>query len=261
MITHDETIHVVLLPHSGLKDEIVKEVSTITHKNLFEIRLLLAGKIPRVLSQCKTFQEAESVTQKLKALGLRAFVCPDSELQNVERVHFEARSIKIIEGTMAFISRSGVSKTLRSDECFLILEGIKETRVEKETTKTGMKLNLPATLVTGGIPIMRKVKEKTVEKSIQNEYFVRLYRQASSEPFVHISQLDLDYSFLDSKIALSSLANINTVVKEIKSLFPEAISDNSLTASGTHISPSKYASDLDVNCKLIFLSYLYAQEN
>ena len=52
-----------------------------------------------------------------------------------------------------------------------------------------MELNLPATLLTGGMPIRRKVEEKTREKSIQNEFFVRLYHRQSLEPDVEITSI------------------------------------------------------------------------
>ena len=42
-----------------------------------------------------------------------------------------------------------------------------------------MKLNVPATVLTGGIPIMRRVTERTAKESFLAEDFVKIYDKSS----------------------------------------------------------------------------------
>ena len=110
------------------------------------------------------------------------------------------------------------------------------------------------TLLMGGIPIWRKVDEKTNTQSIQAEYFARLYDRKSPDPSVEILQHHMNYSFLGAKIAASSLTNFGTVVLKVREIFPQAIFDNRLAKpSVLTTSSSQVWQDIETNCKLIYL--------
>lgn len=76
-----------------------------------------------------------------------------------------------------------------------------ETFVEVETTKPKAKFSLTETMLAGGIPIWQKADEKTTVRSIQVEYFARLYDRKSPDPSIEILQRHMNYAFLGSKIA------------------------------------------------------------
>ncbi|MBM3142899.1 MAG: hypothetical protein FJ005_07630 [Chloroflexi bacterium] len=129
--------------------------------------------------------------------------------------------------------------------------------MEVETTKSKIKFSLTGTLLTGGIPIWRKVDEKTTARSIEAEYFARLYDRKSSEPSIDILQHHMNYSFLGAKIAVSSLTNFGTLVLKLREVFPQAIFDNRLVKSFVVTeSSSSVREDIEINCKLIFLFHL-----
>jgi hypothetical protein len=245
-----DIVHIAVAPPDILEMSLIKEVATILNKDSYETRLLLTGRIPRIVARYQTTQIAESVAQRLRVLGLVTILCSDLELRKPS-VSFRAHSLKIGEGEVIFCDKGGRTRIIN---VFLILKGTMRTYIEKEATKTAMKFSLPATVLTGGIPIWRRVKEKTKDLSIQTESFVRLYDWISPDPSVEILQSDFDYSFLGAKMAPSSLTNLSAIVKELRNRFPQAVFDDSLTESfRVDIPFTTPWDDLAINCKLIYL--------
>jgi hypothetical protein len=106
----------------------------------------------------------------------------------------------------------------------------------------------------GGIPMWRRVDEKTTSQSIQAEYFARLYERKSPDPSVDILQHHMNYSFLGAKVAASSFRNFGTVVRRLRDAFPQAIFDDRLAIPSVLATPSSRVwQDIETNCKLIYL--------
>jgi hypothetical protein len=250
-----EIVHIAIAPPDLLAADLVNKVAVIINKDLYGTRLLLSGKIPRVVAHYQTFQAAESAAQSLRRLGLVSIVCQDSELRKLSLTGFRAHSLMLGQGEVTFCTKGGEARTIKAENVFLILNGITQTRTEKEVTTTKMKFSLTSTLLTG-VPIQHKVKEKTMGTSVENEYFIRLYDRKSSEPDVEIFQYNFDYSFLGKKMAPSSLVNLNTTVTELRNTFPQAVFDDRLTKVFQVDAPSGVVGDdTEVNCKLIYLYY------
>jgi hypothetical protein len=247
-----EVVHVAIAPPATLEEELIKKVAGIVAKNPYETRLRLAGKIPKVIANYATIQIAESTARSLRELGLVVIVCTDSELRKSSQI-YRARTLKFEEQAVLFWNRSGQQRRMEASEVFLIISGRMQTYTETEVTTTARKLNVAATLLTGGIPITKKVKEKTMDKSYQTESFVRLYDRTSSESIVEILQHDFNYSFLESEMASSSVKNFNTTVKKIRGAFPKAIFDDRLVEPfGANIPATMPQDNIEMNCKLIY---------
>jgi hypothetical protein len=247
-----EIVHVAIAPPATLEEELIKKVAAIIAKNPYETRLRLAGKIPKVIANYDTMQMAELTARSLRELGLVVIVCTDSELRKYSP-RYKAHTLEFEEQAVLFWNRSGQERRMEASEVFLIISGRMQIYTETEVTTTVRKLNVTATVLTGGIPITKKVKEKTTDKSYQTESFVRLYGQASSEPIVEILQHDFDYSFLESEMASSSVANFSTTVKKIRGAFPQAIFDDRLVEPfGANIPATMPQDNIEMNCKLIY---------
>ena len=251
----DEIVHIVIAPPDLLETNLVNKVAAIINKDIYSTRLLLTGKIPRVIAHYQTFQAADSAAQSLRALGLVSIVCTDSELRKLSLTGLRAHSLILGLGEVTFCTKGGEARTVKAKNVFLILKGITQTRTEKEVTTTKMKLSLTSTLLAG-IPIQRKVKEKTIETSVESEYFIRLYNRKSSEPEVEIFQNTFDYSFLGKKMAPSSLINLSTIATELRITFLQAVFDDKLTEPfGVDIPFVKPEDQTEINCKLICMYY------
>jgi hypothetical protein len=240
-----EVVHIAVAPPANLDANLVRSVATVINKSPSYTRLLLAGEVPKVIAHYDSIQIAESIIQNLRDLGLVAIACRDSELRQFPQT-FRAQTIEFREKEVLFHDSAGREKRIVGNNVFLILIGRIETSVEVETTKPRTKLSLTRTLLMGGIPIWRRVNEKTTSQSIQAEYFARLYDRKSPVPSVDILQQHMNYSFLGAKVAVSSFTNFGTVVQRLREAFPQAIFDNRLAKPSSR-------EDIETNCRLIYL--------
>jgi hypothetical protein len=255
MITHN-IVHVLVAPTDTIETNLVKETAVIINKDPYETRLLLSGKIPKLIAHYQSTQEAEMVTRRLKALGFIAIVCSDTILHKSTSTHFRAHVLRLGDREVIFWDNGGQMIKMATKDVFLILKGKIQISTDKEVTNTRMKFNLPATLLTGGFPIWRKVEERTMNTFIEVGYFVRLYDRTSPEPAVEIFENNFNYSSLGSKIAASSSTNLNNIIAELRDACPKAIFDDRLVQpSGTSMSSIAQEDDMELNCKLIYLYY------
>jgi hypothetical protein len=242
-----EVVHVAVVPPPTLQEDLVRNVAAAIGKNLYETRLRLTGKIPKIIANYDNRQVAESTAGNLRQLGLRVIVCNDSELRK-SSPRYKAHTLKFEEQSVIFWDRSGQERRIEAVEMFLILSGRMQTEVQTEVAKTVRKLNVTATLLTGGIPITKKVKEKSTRISFQNESFIRLYNRMTPEPLVEILPRDFDYSFLGAEMASSAAANFSIVIRKIREAFPHAVYDDRLM----EIHSITTQENIDANCKLIY---------
>ena len=248
-----EVVHVAVAAPNIPEPDIIKKAATIVNKDPYQTRLSLSGGIPKLIAHYHSMQEAESTAQNLRDLGLIAFICKNSELRKPSKI-FTAHTMEFLERETIFRDKGGQTKRIAPSDVFLILKGGMQTPTEEETTETKRKINWGATLLTGGIPIWRNVKEKISGVAVREEPLARLYNRESAEPMVQMLQHGMAYSFLGAQIAPSSLANFNTVVAKLRELFPQAGFDDSLIKPPkSNMSSTRTPDDLELNCKLLYL--------
>jgi hypothetical protein len=252
MVSGHDVIHVAAAPPAALDDELVNKVAAIIEKSPYETRLRLTGKIPKIIANYDVLPPAESAAQRLRALGLMVIVVSDSALRQPWQV-FKAHNLKLEERAVTFYDRAGHSMRMEAANIFLVLTARMQHETQTEITKTETKLNITATLLTGGIPIIKRVKKKETTRSHQNVSFLRLYGRTSPEPVVEIQQQNFNYSFLGSEMASSASANYLIAVKKIREAFPLTIYDDSLIEPfGTGITSTMGQDSIEANCKLIY---------
>jgi hypothetical protein len=243
--------HLAINPIDSIEPGLVKKASDILKKDAYEMRLLLSGKIPKIIAHFGSEIECRQTVAALLAVGIRAFVVDDVELWSHPIKQFSAHNLVTSDRQVTFISRSGAQEIVRFADVYMIIYGKVQRTILLEETKSSIKFNLPATLLTGGIPVWRKSRENVEKKSTQSEYFVKLYKQESSEPVVEISELNFDFSFLGNRVSPSSSKNIQELIIELKRLFAGALFDNRLA----EYAPAIEESEIKSTCKLIYLSY------
>lgn len=267
-----DMVYVTLAPTGAPSQDVIERVAKMVNKDLFATRVLLTGKIPKIVGHYPDTQTAEPIAQGLRSLGLPVIVCRDSELRGGPSPGFRAHTMKLGEQDVAFWDKGGQTRTFDAGSLFLVLKGTIRTYTDKvpgtrgnevdprATGQTAAKpvtksINIPATLMTG-IPIMKTTKEKANLQSVQYGDFVRLYDRTSLEPIVEIVQTGFDYSSLGNKKALSSSENLGILVKEMRSRFPQAILDSRLTEHFKVDVPFATPEDeIEINSRLICLHY------
>jgi len=253
-----EIVYVAVIPQDNPSIDLVKAVAGIIGKDAYQTRLLLVGSIPRIVARCKGVQEAEASARKLRELGFTTIVCSEAELRSPSH-GLRAKTIGFGDKEVTFQQEDGKKITLKTGAIFLIIKGVWQPapEVEEAPAKTKLKLNVGVTLVTGGIPILKRVKQKPKAASSQSEWFLRLYERASSEPRVEMLQYDMEYSFLGAETTLSSVANFINVVKRLREIYPQAIYDERLMKTfSTDIPATTSDEDIDINCRLIYFQHL-----
>src|SRR4030042_6227839 len=91
-----DVVHVAVAPPAALEEELIKKVAAIVGKNLYETRLRLTGKIPKIIANYDSVQRAELTTKSLRELGLVVIMFSDSELRKPPQI-FKAHSLKLEE--------------------------------------------------------------------------------------------------------------------------------------------------------------------
>jgi hypothetical protein len=252
----DETINIAIAPSNMIETELIKKVAAIVNRDAYDTRLILAGQIPRIIAQCQSTQEAQAMAQRLTDLGLLAIVCKDSEL-HAPLQSFIAYTMEFKEREILFRDKASQERRLEAEDVFLILKGRKHIYIEEEKTNTEVKINLPATLITGGIPIFRRVKEQGKDTPLRSKYFIRLYDRNSSETSVEILQDYIEYSLLGTDMGLSSLVNFDTLTAKLREASQQAIYDDRLTKSLDQNMPSTSGQDdLETKLRLIYQFHL-----
>ncbi len=247
------TVDVAILPTKGTETNLVQRVSSIIGKDLFGTRLLLAGRVPKIVARHNTLEAAELAAQKLREIGLTTIVCKESELRSEPRV-FGAHSLQIGEKEITFSGKSGQSMKMASDNAFLIIQGQVETGETTEVTTKKTKLNVPIPLLTGGIQVRRQVTEKTTETTAQTEHFLRVYDKNTSDSSVEMRQHDFDYSSALPKLASFLDVNFAGLVTRIRDACPLAVFDDRLRGNVglclPYITPWE---NVNILCKLVYL--------
>jgi hypothetical protein len=254
MIDSDK-VCVVLGPLVNPQANIVNSVATIINKSYYDTSLLITGNNPKIVAYYNDIQTAKQSARKLKALGLVTIVCRESELRKPSQI-FEVHTVEIKQGIVLVCSRNNKLMTIEPGNTFLIIKGRRKRSTQRQVTMSKMKINLKATLLTGGIPIFHKVEQTTKETTSETEYFIKLYEHDSMERNIEFLQYDLDYSFLGTEMSSSSFVNLNAIVKKLRNIIPHAIFDERLmNLMQADMSSDIYHDNMEINCKLIYLYY------
>jgi len=248
-----ETIHVAIAPPGPLEPGLVEQVAAIVGRDVADTRLLLAGDIPKVIAHSQSADAAESMAGGLRGLGLAAVVCRHSQLYDPAH-GLRAHAVEFGEGGVCFRDKAGGEKRMGAEEAFLLLVGKTRSPGEEGEPKTRRKLNLPATILTGGIPIWKTVREQAMGSSGRTAYFARVYDRQSWRTGVEILQDGTDYSCLGEEKTFSPLANFNSLMRKLRAAFPGAAFDERLAQRPETSSPSaRWPDGVEIKCRLIHL--------
>lgn len=256
---HHDVVYVAVAPPKTPGEGLLKTVASLVGKEIVDTRLLLAGEIPRIMASRPDTDAAESMAQGLRDAGLVAFVCRDSELRR-RSAGFVAHTARPGAGEVIFSDKRGAEVRIEAGDAFLIIRGRMQSAIQEKVSTAKMKLNVPATVLTGGIPVMRRATKMTAQESFQVEDFVRIYDGKSSDPRVEMLQNHVDYGFLGPELTPSTPANFNVLVTKLRGWFPLAIFDESLTRRiKTDVPAAGPREALEISSKLIYLCHLAGQ--
>ena len=244
----NEVSHVVVAPPASLEGDLVKHVASIVNTDAYGARRYLVGQLPQIIAHYPSIQAATSIAQQLKGLGLMSFACRDSELRE-SSPGILAYTIQILQDEIRFRTKAGHEGSVKAIDITMVISGRARRHLETEETKMRTKINVPATVITGGIPIVRRVKETSTHVSDDLERCARLYPTDSSQSIIELQENHMDYSCLGAEMGTSASANFTTVLTKIREICTNAAYDDKLSK------PSPI-DDFDRTCKLLLMCHL-----
>jgi hypothetical protein len=255
-MSQPDIFHVAILPPKSVDADVAKRVASFVGRDVCDTRLLLSGDIPRIIAHDTDIDRANSIAQNIRNARLVAFVCRDSELRS-RPAGFLAHSAEPGPGEVLFRDKAGRESKVETGDIILIIKGRMRSQTRKEISTTKLKLNVPATVLMGGFPIIRPVTKKTSPEAFQWDDFVRVYDRRSPHPRIEMSQNHIDYAFLGLHLTPAAPANFLIVITKLREWFPQAIFDERLTKSfKTDLPAASPRETLEIACKLIYLSRL-----
>lgn len=251
-MTLNDNTHIVLVPPAARDAGLEEKVAAIIEIDPLHVRRLFSAKMPILAAKYDNHQKAEMTLNQLEQLGISAFLCSDSELRKPFHL-FEADSLEFGKEEILFRHKNGQESKVASQNAFLIIKCQLEVNREIEVINTKKKLNIPMTLMTGGIPIRKTVQEKSYQTSSQTICFLRLYEKQPSELCIEIKPNDFNFACLGKDMTYTSIANFNIITGKMKGLFAGAIFDETLRDPLRMSLPfASLGENLNITCKLIY---------
>ncbi len=257
----NDIIRIAIEPPGTLAPDSLKTMAAILNKSTWDTQLLLGGQIPKIIAHYDSTSLADQVVEQIRSLGIKVLAVLDTELHR-SSPSFKVHTLENVNKQILFQDRSGVVKIVLANDIMLILTGKQEISIVSETTTTKTKFNLTGTLLSGGIPMWHQVKEKNTIESMETKFFARLYENNSPGLWLELLQDQLNYAFLGQSLAPSTFTNFNTLIRQLRDFFPNAIFDDRLTKPSVLSSSTNQPwQNMNITCKLMYLFHALAQKS
>ncbi|HEY6837183.1 MAG TPA: hypothetical protein VI389_00435 [Geobacteraceae bacterium] len=191
----------------------------------FEVRQRLIGGGPAVVARFADAHQAEALAATLRRCGVAALVVDVDEVRG-RGGRFVVRRFELDAERLFLESVSGESAAIPYGEIELLLLAMGITSQTETATVTERKFSLGATIMTGGIPVMKKVEREEEVRGEEREKALFLY--AGSHPALVFRQSGMSYDGLGPAMKQSRELNFTHLVAELRRLAPRAAYDERL---------------------------------
>lgn len=216
----------VVVIHGWQKEtpELVQAVAGVLGVAPFEVRQRMIGGGPTVVTHYAEMQAAKDLAERLTHAGLAAVIVdsatPSTDGRLLVRLFALGATdlqIETHDGTRIEIPYAAVE---------LLLVGTNTVSTSETETITERKLSLGKTLLSGGIPMTKKVTHQ--EEVISETRGKYLYLYAGERPPLVCGQQILNYEGLGSARLLSREANFGYLLVELRRRCSDAVYDERL---------------------------------
>ncbi len=226
--------------------ELVQSLATVLGMTPFEVRPRLLGGGPAVVGRCADGQQAARLAGTLRLSGVAAFVLDSDEARS--RGRHVVRRFTLDAGTLAVETVGGETVRTPLASVRLLLPAVGISQQTESVTVTDRKLSLGKTLLSGGIPMTKKV---TRQEEVQTEERERmLFVAAGALPLLVFRQNGMNYDGFGPAMKLSRELNFSHLVAELRRLCPGALFDDRLLQRAGQVRVLGPAVDPDANLDL-----------
>jgi hypothetical protein len=210
-------------------DALVQALAVALGLTAYEARQRMIGGEPVVVACFADQHQAAALAAKLNKSGMSTLVMDVTELRSgagkytVRRFEFDARSLRIesMEGSTVEVPYCDID---------LLLPGTSIERNSELVTISERKLSLGKTLLSGGIPMTKKIER---QEEIETEECERvLYLYAGNRPQVVFRQNVMTYEGFGAAMKMSRDLNFAYLTSELRRHCPGAVYNDRLLSRG-----------------------------
>jgi hypothetical protein len=205
--------------------ELTRTLADALGLTIFETRQRMIGGGPAVVASFADPYQAEALAEKLLKTGVAALVVDATAVPGTAG-QFIVHRFAFKEGALKIEADDGQCAGIAYGEIDLLLPGTRISGHEETKTVSERKFNLGRTILSGGIPMIKKVERQEVVATEEREKILYLY--AGNRPPVVCSQNGMLYDGLGAAMKLTREMNFAWLMSELRRLSPQAVHDDRL---------------------------------
>ena len=219
-------MHVVAIHGwSEASPELVQALAAVLGLTPFEVRPRLMGGGPAAVGRFASGREAAILAERLGRCGVATLVIDADEVRG-RGGRLVVRRFELGEDALTVDGVDGRSARIPYGEIDILLPAMGITAQTEPVTVTERRLNVGATLLTGGIPVMKKVERKEEVQAEEREK--SLFVHAGTGPALLLRQSGMTYEGLGPAMRPSRELNFAHLTAELRRLAPAAVWDERL---------------------------------
>jgi len=219
-------MHVVVI--HGWKEEtteLVQALAVTLGIMAYEMRQRMIGGGPAVVANFADPEKARTMAAKLNQSGVATLII-DADAVRSTAGRFVVRRFELKERSLRIEASDGHCAEIAYEDIDLLLPGTRILGQSETKTVTERKFSLGRTILSGGIPLTKKVEHQEEVSTEDRENILCLY--AGERPPVVFSQSVLSYDGLGADMKLSRELNFAYLKSELRRLCPAAGYDDRL---------------------------------
>jgi len=220
-------VHVVVIHGWKVETpELAQAISNVLGITAFEARQLLLGGGPTVAAGFADPQQALVLAQKLNQSGIATMVV-DATAARSRAGYFIVRRFELDESSLRVETGDGQRAEIPYGEIDVLLPATGIVEYTETKTVTERKFSLGKTILSGGIPLSKKVKHHEKVATEERKKVLYLYAGRRQQPVI-LSQDGMIYDGLGAAMQLSRELNYTYVISELRRRTPGAAYDDRL---------------------------------
>jgi len=244
-------MHVVVIHHWQEENPAVTQtVADALGMLVFEMRQRMVGGGPVVIASYADPQQAEALADGLQQAGVPTLVI-DTESLRTRFKPFLVRLFSLHDTNLQLETAGGQSEKFPYAEISLILAATTVAgQSETTATVTERKFSLGKTMMAGGIPMTKKVKQEITVRSEERDEVLCLYAAGRAPALFRRGAMN--YAGLGEAMQLSRELNFAYLKSELRRRVPQAGFDDRLLKRPGQVRLLGTTLDPDANLDLAF---------
>jgi len=220
-------MHIVVIHHwQEETPELVQSLAASLGIMPYEMRQRMIGGGPAVVAVFADQQQARTLAAKLSRSGVATMIIDTDGLRRADG-RFVVRRFELKEQLLSVEAGDGNRVEISYGNIDLILFGTRILGQSETITVTERKFSLGKTILSGGIPLTKKVERQEEVTTVERENILCLY--AGERPPVVFSQGSMSYDGLGEAMKLTREMNFSFLKSELRRLCPGAGFDDRLS--------------------------------